>query len=146
MTGRNGAPPDRVAGHLPLWVFLPVAVALVYSWILAGTTPFTSAANVLTALPIAVGAVAAVVVVRRRSAGRTATIAADRRPGTTRGWWVWLVLIGLIVAWELVMLFGMPRSSHPTLSSVLESIARWHSTKALLVAAWLALGAFLVTR
>jgi NADH:ubiquinone oxidoreductase subunit 6 (subunit J) len=145
MMDPRASPGARLARPSP-WVLAVAVVALVYAWFLAGTTPFTTSADILTALPIVVVAVAAVVLARRRSLAG-ATLASEHRPAeTTRGWWVWALLLGLVVAWELVMLFGMPRSSHPTLSSVEVSITRWQSTKALVAAAWLALGAFLVTR
>lgn len=146
MIDDKGSPAGTRPGPSP-GLLIGIVVALVYAWILAGTTPFTTSADILTAVPIVGVGIGAVVVARRRSpAGATTLVSGGRSGQHTRGWWVWALVLGLLVAWELVMLFGMPRSSHPTLSSLEVSITRWHATKALVAAAWLALGAFLVTR
>ena len=146
MMDRSTSPDVRPRRPFP-WGLGLVAVGLAFAWVLGGTMPFTTSANVLTALPIVGVAVAAVVLAVRRTPDRASTSLTDPSSGgPARGWWVWVLVFGLLVTWELVMLFGMPRSSHPTLSSLEVSITRWHATKALVAAAWLALGAFLVTR
>jgi hypothetical protein len=58
----------------------------------------------------------------------------------------WVVLVGLIVAWELVMyLVRGSRSAHPTLSSMADAFDRYnYGLKALACFAWLWLGTAIV--
>jgi len=58
----------------------------------------------------------------------------------------WVVLVGLIVAWELVMyLVRGSRSAHPTLSSMADAFDRYnYGLKAVACFAWLWLGTAIV--
>ncbi|HZQ57736.1 MAG TPA: hypothetical protein VFA84_06870 [Acidimicrobiales bacterium] len=143
---RTAAPgrPTRALGRRPRRAATAaVAVALggAYCWFTAGTTPFTARAN------LAVGA--AVVV----AAAMAAVEALTGRPWPSRGrdraqrqgsLWAWWVAIGLLVAWELFNYVQSPRHSYPTVSSIYDHLARWRWAKALVIAAWLVLGAAIV--
>jgi hypothetical protein len=54
---------------------------------------------------------------------------------------VWAALLLAIAAWELLAFFSSPRRDHPTLSSIADRIMSVHAGRALVFAAWLALGA-----
>jgi len=153
-------PRGRRAGR-PLSVALLVAAAL-YAWLVAGTTPFTTTADVVTAIPL--GALV-VVAALQRLAGAGATGAGATGAGAPRPWdrspvrdagpdgptgagpvLPWLVLIAAAVALELFNYFSGTRYAHPTLSSMYDSAARWRAVKAAVVLGWLALGWYLVRR
>jgi hypothetical protein len=126
----------RGAGIVSLWVI--VAYAL---W-LAATVPFSSPANILTAVAIVVVVVMAVI--RWPARPVRALIAAEDRP--RHPYLGWVVLVVLIVAWELVMyLVRGSRSEHPTLSSMADAFDRYnYGLKALACLAWLWLGTAIV--
>lgn len=108
-----------------------------YSYLAAGTTPFTTDADVVTAVPFAVVGAVLVVGLRRRQG---AAPAAARL-------WPWVAALGAVAAWELVTYaagFPFGRHAFPTLSSLYDQAVRVRATKALCFAAWLALGFGLV--
>ena len=116
-----------------------MAGALGYSFGAAATTPFTLAADVVTAVPIVVLAVAAVwrwpwrPVVRRPPAGA-------RHPYRD-----WVVLGAAVVVWELVAYAARgSRGAHPTLSSMADALDRFYVLKVALFFGWLCLGALVV--
>jgi hypothetical protein len=115
------------------------ALALGYSFGAAATTPFTKAADVVTAVPIVVLAVAAVwrwpwrPVVSRAPAG-------SRHP-----YRAWLLLGAAIVVWELVDYAARgSRAAHPTLSSMADAVDRFYLLKTALFFGWLCFGALIV--
>ncbi len=55
-----------------------------------------------------------------------------------------LVPLVAAVGWELFCFFSVPRSSHPTLSSLLDILDSTRAGKTVGFAAWLALGWFVV--
>jgi hypothetical protein len=115
-----------------------VAVAVAYAAVLATTTPFTAAADALTAAALAA---AAVVLVVGLATPRTTASGATETGETVRGSALgWVVLLAVAAAWELYCFFGGPRPAHPTLSTLYDLAARWPAVKAVLVLAWLALG------
>jgi hypothetical protein len=120
-----------------LWVIIGYAL-----W-LAATTPFSSPANILTALAIVVVAVMAIIRWPARPT-RAVLIAEDERP--RHPYLAWVVLVVLIVAWELVMyLVRGSRAAHPTLSSMADAFDRYnYGLKALACLAWLWLGTAIV--
>jgi cytochrome bd-type quinol oxidase subunit 2 len=118
-------------------VSLPVVVG--YALLLATTTPFTSPANVLTG--IAIVFVTALTIIRWPARpDRRAVLTEDERP--PHPYLGWVVLFGVIVAWELVMyLVHGSRSAHPTLSSMADAFDRYnYFAQALACFAWLWLG------
>jgi hypothetical protein len=134
-----------------------VGASLIYSWLAAATTPFTTSADVFTAIPIA--AIAVLALLRWRvlatpggpvTGGGSNTVcdSVDEREksGHGGGWWAWGVLIGVFVGWELFALFSGPRTAHPTASSIFNLLTRWHAAKAVAFFLWLGLGGYLVNR
>ena len=121
-----------------------VAATVAYALAAATTKPFTTAADVLTAVPIAALAAAVVVCwplrpVRGRGEGTRWPL-----PGG-RGLVPWLVLAAAVVAWELVeYLAPGGRAAHPTLSSMADAVDRHTVAKAIVFAAWLWLGVVVV--
>jgi hypothetical protein len=119
-------------------VWLAIGVAALYSWFAALSTPFTSRANVMTALPLIVALLATVLfghVLRPR--GTSERLAS--RP-TGRRLWPWWAGLGVVGAWELFCYFELPRFEHPTFSSLYDSASRSQPLKAVLFFGWLALG------
>lgn len=53
---------------------------------------------------------------------------------------LWLSLLVVATALELVELAGRPRRAHPTVSSIADGLLAHHSLKALAFLVWLALG------
>jgi hypothetical protein len=112
--------------------------AALYSWFAAGTTPFTRGANEMTALPLAMALLAAVLLGHVLRAQGTR----ERRAAlpTGRRLWPWWAAIGLVGAWELFCYVDLPRHEHPTFSSLYDSASRWQPLKAMLFFGWLAVG------
>jgi hypothetical protein len=120
---------------------------LAYAVLASFTRPFTLAADVVTAVALAV---AVVVVVR--------TIRHDRHPGLVTArtgadrerwnrWGVsWLALLAAATAWELYCYAHLPRQQHPTFSVLIDTLDSTRPGKTLSFAAWLALGWFLAAR
>jgi cytochrome bd-type quinol oxidase subunit 2 len=119
-----------------------IAVLAGYALWLAATTPFSSPANILTA--IAIVAVVVMAIIRWPARPTRVMIAEEERP--RHPYLGWVVLVGLIVAWELVMyLVRGSRSAHPTLSSMADAFDRYnYGLKALACFAWLWLGTAIV--
>jgi hypothetical protein len=147
-------PRGRRAALLPAAL---VAAGALYAWLVAGTTPFTATADVLTAIPLA--ALAVVVAVQllegAGAGGAGAPRPWDRRPdpglhsdgpGVARQVLPWLTLVAAALALELFNYLSGARATHPTISSMYDSAARWRAVKALVVLAWLGLGWYLVRR
>jgi hypothetical protein len=112
--------------------------ALLYSWVAASFRPFTLAENLAVALPV----VAVLVGVARSwhgSQSRAKTDPGQARPRRIAGA-VWISLVTLLVAWELIAYVSSPRDDHPTLSSIADEIMSAHPGRALMFALWLALG------
>jgi hypothetical protein len=131
--------PDRWRDRRRWWLPGLGLVALGYSFGAAATTPFTVAADVMTALPVAGLAVAAVwcwpwsPTVRRPGAG-------PRHP-----YRAWVALAAAIAVWELVAYAARgSRGAHPTLSSMADALDRFYVLKAAVFFGWLCLGALVV--
>jgi hypothetical protein len=117
----------------------------------AFTRPFTVAADVVTAVPLAVAAVATGWSIRhQRQPDVVGTASGDAQPASLGRWWVvwvvWMVPIAAVTAWELYCFANQPRVSHPTLSALIDSLDSTHAGKIVAFIVWLALGWFLVTR
>lgn len=119
--------------------------AAVYAWLASTTTPFTLPADVTTAVPL-LGMVAVVTLQRVRP--RSAVwrrLPADRPPdGGTAAPWLFLLL--LLVIPEVASLLAGARSSHPTISSLTDTVFRWHAAKAAVYFLWLWLCWYFVRR
>lgn len=110
---------------------------------LAATKPFSSPANILTGVAIVVVAVLAIIRWPAHPV-RGAVLAEEELP--RHPYLGWALLLGLIVAWELVeYLVRGSRSVHPTLSSMSDAFDRYnYFLKAVACFAWLWLGTAIV--
>lgn len=114
------------------------AGAAAYALGAAATTPFTVAADVMTAVPIALLAVLAVA--RWPWHPRPRPVRAGTHP-----YLPWLCLTAAVVAWELAnYLAHGSRSAHPTLSSMADAVDHHYLLKALVFFGWLCLGALVL--
>jgi hypothetical protein len=111
-----------------------VAAALVYSWIASGLRPFSHPEAVTVAIPLVVGGIAML------------RMHPDTTDTTRRGTWVWVVLLGVLVAWELISFRQSPRADHPTLSAIADWTMSTHPSRFVIFAAWLAVGSWLFRR
>ncbi|HAM00831.1 MAG TPA: hypothetical protein DCQ30_01165 [Acidimicrobiaceae bacterium] len=109
-----------------------------YCYLAAGTSPFTTEADVVTAVPMAAGGAALVAGLVRRGAAE---------PGARARLWPWVAALGALALWELATYaagFPFGRHAFPTVSSLYDEAARLRGLKALCFALWLALGFGLV--
>lgn len=121
----------RSAGR---WLVAPLLLG--FAWLAGGLSTFTWPAEVTTfAAAIAVLAFAAA---HRR----------DRAPvrlGRT-GFVVWTAWLAAVTGWELWALFSLPRSAHPTISSLVNELTSSHPGRAGAVLLWLLAGWWLARR
>jgi hypothetical protein len=125
-------------------VVVGVVVALALASLASVTHPFTVAADIVTGFPIVVAAVIVAVAMRTRSPRPEPVDRADGHARPNRLWLVWVVAAVAIAGWELYCYTAGPRSAHPTLSSLLDTLDATHAGKTLAFGAWLALGWYLV--
>jgi hypothetical protein len=115
-----------------------VAGAAAYALGAGATTPFTAPADVLTAVPIVLLAVLAIV--RWPAHPRPRPVPAGTHPYVP-----WLLLTAVVVAGELAnYLAAGPRTAHPTLSSMADAVDHHYLLKALLFFGWLCLGSLVL--
>jgi hypothetical protein len=124
----------RRVGRVRWPVVAVVGAALVYAWIASGLRPFTHAQAVAVAIPLVVGGIAMLRVPRTGDGV------------TRRGSWVWAVLFGVLLTWELISYRLSPRVDHPTLSSIADWAMSTHPGRFVMFAAWLAVGYWLFRR
>lgn len=118
-----------------------LVVGVGYAAAVAATTPFTTTANLLVAIPLAVLAVAVIICWPAKTGPRDIA----RTDGHPFRPWVLLVIVGSI--WELWNYVAPgSRSEHPTFSSMVDATDRYRILKTLVVLAWLAIGWMIVTR
>ena len=108
------------------------AVALAFAWWATSLRPFTAPALGATVIG-GVAALAAGFGLSRRAGGGGVPV---RRPGAA----VWCVLLVALAAWELAAYVQLPRSEHPTLSSLANGVLANHPARALALVLWLVLG------
>lgn len=116
----------------------PVVLAAAYSLGAAATTPFTWQADLLTAVPIAL--VALVALVRWPWHPRP-----QPEPAGSHPYLPWLALAAVLAAWELAAYLAHgQRAAHPTLSSMADAVDHHYLLKALMFFAWLSLIAWVL--
>jgi hypothetical protein len=117
-------------------------LAVGFALLAATATPFTTEANLLTALPIAALAVAVVVRWPRRTAGIR-----PPRPSNGHPLLPWLVLFVVAAAWEAYEYVAPgARAIHPTFSSIETAADRYYALKVVVIVGWLALGIVILRR
>jgi hypothetical protein len=115
-----------------------LAAAACWSWFASGVRTFTRPAEVLTFIPALV-----VLVLTLRPKARLCVGLAEPRP-PWRTLLPWVAATAAVVGWELSELFSQPRTAHPTLSSIINTLLSTHPSRFLGFLAWLLLGWMLV--
>jgi hypothetical protein len=127
-----------------LLVIVALVVSAGYAVAAASTTPFTWAADVLTAIPIALVTIGASVLWPAHP-DRASALVEDGRPRPRHPFLGWAVLLGVVAGWEVAeYLWRGSRSAHPTLSSMADAFDAHAVGKAVAFLAWLLLGAAIV--
>jgi hypothetical protein len=67
-------------------------------------------------------------------------------PASRTGAITWTVWLAAVTGWELWALSMHPRSSHPTISSLLDGVVDTYAGRSVALLAWLALGWWLARR
>ena len=111
----------------------PALVA--YGWWATALPPFAATTTVAV-----VGAGVAAMAVGARDQRRALP------PLSMRDVVVWSVLLGTLAAWQLAAYFQQPRSQHPTLSSLANTMLDTHPARTLAFVVWLAGAARLARR
>lgn len=142
-------PPPLGADRRRPAITVAVAVAAVtYAVAASYTRPFTAEADALTAIPLAVAAVVATARMRPARPSDVVPSDHDRKPpaGSTRWSRLWAFVAVVAVSWELYCYSNIPRSEHPTLSTLIDLLDSTRIGKITAFALWLALGWYLVWR
>jgi hypothetical protein len=150
--GRSGlgeAPrPDRPAGADRAAGLGVIVIGGALAVLASFTTPFTLPADLVVGAGFV--ALAAVLVAQARWSPTPSVLARQplAGPGPRRwsAWLLWIVPFAAIVGFELFNYTRLPRSAHPTLSSMVDSLTSSHPGHAVAFGAWLALGWYLVRR
>jgi len=122
-----------------LQILAASSATLVYGWWFTDRQPFS--ANALIDFLISVGVLIAVAVARRqRSAPRTPDRPTREASRFRAAVVVWSAVGAVVVGWELIAFRSLPRSAHPTISSLIESSEQYHVARLGLFAVWIALG------
>jgi hypothetical protein len=111
--------------------------AVGYAWVATGLRPFTLPALVST---LGGGLVAIVV------GGRLPRRPAIAGRAVTAGGWMWFALAAAVGVWELQSFLQHPRSQHPTLSSLTNSLLESHASRMVALLGWLAGSVWLARR
>lgn len=134
-----------VSRHHAVSVAVAVLLAAVYAWFAAGTTPFTLPADVVTAVPV-VGTATVYALQRFRSDGGPWRRLDAGRPPAGGTAVPWIVVVALLVGSELASYVGGPRATHPTVSSLTDTIFQWQGAKAAFFFGWMYLSWYFVRR
>jgi hypothetical protein len=108
-----------------------------YVWVASGFRAFTAPAFVA----VVGGGLIVILVGRLR---RPLPVSVGRP--VAGGALAWAVLAGAAGAWELQSFLQHPRSQHPTLSSLTNTLLQAHASRAVALLAWLAGGLWLARR
>jgi hypothetical protein len=137
----DAMPTTRRARRVSWPVVVVIAAALGYSWVASGLRAFTHPMAVAVSIPLVIAGIAVI-----RSSRRLDAAAATGDTAPRRGTWVWVVLVILLLAWELISFRLSPRVDHPTLSSIADAAMSTHAGRFIAFAAWLAAGYWLFRR
>lgn len=131
---------------------LLLAGGVAYAIVASFTRPFTPAADLVTALPLALAA--AIFTVRIRASRRAPALTEPPHPDDDgrkvsrrhldRYWLPWLILAAVVIGWELFTYVSSPRRAYPTLSSLIDILDSSHIGKSFAFLVWLLLGWYLL--
>lgn len=131
------------------WMVGGAATSALYAVLASSTRPFTWAADIVTAVPIVAAGLATAWTSRgviHHMTGERRDAAHQLRPSWDRRWMTWAVLTAVVTSWELYCLVSLPRTQHPTLSSLIDILDSSRVGKSVAFASWLALGWVLAAR
>jgi hypothetical protein len=143
MTPLRRAPIER------WWLTAAGGAGLVAAALASFTSPFTEGAEVITAVPLAVGLFAVILRLRsdRYAAGGMVPEEGAAPDSPRRRWALgWPVLVAAVAGWELYCYVSSPRSAHPTLSVLIDLLDGTPTGKFVAFLLWLILGWVLVGR
>jgi hypothetical protein len=122
--------------------------AVAYAVATSYTRPFTAGADTVTAIPMAVAAIAVAARLRTTRVSDITPSDRDAEPptGSTRWSRLWAAAAVVALSWELYCYSSTPRSEHPTLSTLIDLLDSTRIGKITAFALWLALGWYLVRR
>lgn len=124
------------AGRRRLGAVAGLAVLIAHGWWATGLRPFTAPALVVT---LATGGV--VLAVGARTGRRRSGVAGNSSPpAAAAGLAVWGVLVLALAAWEVAAFVQLPRSAHPTLSSLANLAFESHPVRAAAFVLWMVAG------
>lgn len=131
----------------PIWtITLALCAAAADSGLAATSRPFTWRAEVTTGIGIAalmligLASIRGLVSVRLPSRQEDAAARPLRTPPGRRAALAWGTLASAVVIFELINFFVPPRSSHPTISSLLDVLTGHEVLRGALFATWLGAG------
>jgi hypothetical protein len=135
----------RVSWRPPTWFLtLAVCAGAADSVLSAFSRPFRWSADLTTGVALAGVVLIGVASMRlERSRGVPIDVPAPTAPGRS-GMLAWGVLASASLIFELGNFFAKPRSSHPTMSSLLDALTGHEVLRGLLFAAWLCAGWWLL--
>jgi hypothetical protein len=116
-----------------------VVAVLAYGWWFTDRQPFTGGADLALLVPIVL--LIGIAQARRfRRRHEPPSPSGPRASMFHLAVVVWSAIATVVLAWELLALRSSPRSQHPTISSLVETVEQHHLGRIVLFVAWLALG------
>jgi len=106
-----------------------------YAWWVTGLRPFSGATTVAV---VGAGMVAMAIGLTIRSTGGSTSV--------LPGYAGWVVLFAAVAVWQVLAFVQHPRSEHPTLSSLVNSVIDTHPARTAAFVGWLVAGMVLARR
>jgi hypothetical protein len=129
-----------VPWRAPIWAITLVLFAAADSVLAAGSRPFTLSADLETGFGLAGVVIIGLTTLRLRPTPKDTFADVAGTPPGRRSLVAWGTLASALVIFELVNYFAGPRSTHPTVSSLLDVLAGHEVLRGLLFATWLGAG------
>lgn len=112
---------------------------VVFAFWFTDLQPFTDGTTLALAIPVV--ALIGITQTRRfRSRRRSEATTTREMPWFRLAVVTWGAIVAAATAWELLALRSSPRSAHPTISSIVESVEQYHVGRVALFLGWLWLG------
>jgi len=118
-------------------VIVGLSLLMVFGWWVTAQPPFSVSGTI--GVLVAGAALIGLAQLWRRSAERNGDSPEQARL------WIWVIIVGAIVAWELISFVQHPRDAHPTLSSMTDPLQAEHAARWLFFGGWVAFGWTLAT-